>query len=136
MNILVIDGQGGGIGKAIIEQLKTTFPDALITAAGTNALATSAMMKSGANYAATGDNAIIYNCQFADIIIGPVGIIFANAMLGEVSCAIANAVACSKAKKILIPTNRCNINILGIEHKPLAKYIEEAVDEVKILLKS
>jgi hypothetical protein len=136
MNILVIDGQGGGIGKTIIEQLKTNFQNAVITATGTNALATSNMMKVGADFAATGENAIIYNCQFADIIIGPVGIIFANAMLGEVSCAIANAVASSRAKKILIPTNKCNINIIGIEKKPLAKYIDEAIQAVKNIIDS
>lgn len=133
MNVLVIDGQGGGIGKAIIEQLRINFPNFLITATGTNALATSAMMKSGANYAATGENAIIYNCQFADIIVGPIGIIFANAMFGEVSAAIASAVTSSKAKKILIPINKCSINIIGIENKPLAKYIDEIMDAIKNL---
>ena len=131
MNLLIIDGQGGGIGKTLTEQIKAAFPSYIITAAGTNALATSAMMKAGADLGATGENAIIYNCQHADIILGPIGIILANSLLGEVSPSIASAVASSKAKKILIPITKCNTHIVGIENKTLNKYIEEAVKAVK-----
>lgn len=130
MNLLIIDGQGGGIGKILTEQLKTAFPSSTITAAGTNALATSAMMKAGADYGATGENAIIYNCQYADIILGPIGIILANSLLGEVSPSIAEAVASSTAKKILIPTTKCSAQIVGIENMALNKYIEQAVKAV------
>ncbi len=130
MNLLIIDGQGGGIGKTLTEQLKAAFPSYTITAAGTNALATSAMMKAGAEYGATGENAIIYNCQYADIILGPIGIVLANSLLGEVSPSIAAAVSSSKAKKILIPITKCSAHIVGIENKPLNKYIEEAVKAV------
>jgi len=133
MNLLIIDGQGGGIGKTLTEQLKAAFPSYTITAAGTNALATAAMMKAGADFGATGENAIIYNCQYADIILGPIGIILANSLLGEVSPSIASAVACSRAKKILIPITKCSTHIVGIENKPLNKYIEETVNAVKEL---
>ncbi|NMC56672.1 MAG: DUF3842 family protein [Eubacteriaceae bacterium] len=135
MNLLIIDGQGGGIGKTLTEQIKAAFPSYTITAAGTNALATSAMMKAGADLGATGENAIIYNCRYADIILGPIGIIIANSLLGEVSASIAAAVSSSEAKKILIPITKCSTHIVGIENKPLNKYIEEAVKAVKEIVK-
>lgn len=131
MNLLIIDGQGGGIGKTLTEEMKKRLPQYTITAAGTNALATSVMLKAGADHGATGENAIIYNCQNADIILGPIGIILADAMLGEVSTAVAAAVASSKAKKILIPITKCNAIIVGIENKPLNKFIEDAIDAIE-----
>ena len=124
MDILVIDGMGGGIGKAVIEQIKPNFPHANITAVGTNALATSAMLKAGADQAATGENALIYNCTAADYIIGAVGIALANSMYGEISPNMATAVATSRAHKILIPMDKC-ITILGTEEKPIGAYIQE-----------
>ena len=136
MKILVIDGQGGGLGKSIIEQIKQIKKDMInceITAAGTNSAATAAMLKAGADIAATGENAIIYNSKKADIITGAVGICFANSMRGEISPAIAAAVCESDAVKILIPVpmSKCGINIMGVSEKPMAQYIAEAVENIK-----
>lgn len=134
MNIIVIDSQGGGIGKQLILRLKQENPDLFIIALGTNALATNNMLKAGADGSATGENAILYNCRKAasfDIIVGPIGIIIANSMLGEISPAMARAVTESEALKILIPYHKCSIQVMGTVSKPLAQYIEEAVSEIK-----
>lgn len=112
-NILVIDGQGGRIGKEVIERIKTEYPESVITAVGTNSIATSAMLKGGANQAATGENAVIVNARRADIIIGPVGIVIADALLGEITADMAAAVGRSEAKKLLIPVNQCNNVVVG-----------------------
>ena len=142
IKILVIDGQGGGLGKSIIEQLKLVkkdMSDCEITAAGTNSAASAAMLKSGADIAATGENAIIYNAKRADIIAGAVGICFANSMRGEISPNIATAVCESDAVKILIPIpapmSKCHINIMGVTEKPMAHYITEAVEKIKEICK-
>ena len=133
LKILVIDGQGGGLGKNIIDQLKQAKCGCEIIAAGTNSAATAAMLKAGADIAATGENAIIYNSKRADIITGAVGICFANSMRGEISPDIAGAVAESDAVKILIPVPmaKCNINIMGITEKPMTQYIAEAIERIK-----
>ncbi|MCL2095439.1 MAG: DUF3842 family protein [Oscillospiraceae bacterium] len=135
--ILVIDGQGGGIGRSITENIKhikqeRSGVDFEIAAAGTNSAATAAMLKGGADIAATGENAIIYNAKTADIITGAVGICFANSMRGEISPLIAGAVCESGAVKILVPvlTSKCNINIMGISEKPMAQYIAEAAEKI------
>ena len=138
IRILVIDGQGGGLGKSVIEQLKQVakeLADCELTAAGTNSSATAAMLKAGADIAATGDNAIIYNSKRADIIAGAVGICFANSMRGEISPAVATAVCESDAVKILIPVpmTKCNINIMGVTEKPMSQYITEAVEKIREL---
>jgi len=125
MNILIIDGMGGGIGKSIIEHIKSEFSDAVITAAGTNSIATSAMLKAGADYGATGENAVVFNCTKADFIIGVTGIVFANAMHGEISPKMAEAVSSSPAHKILLPLDKCNVTILGVDNKPIQSYINE-----------
>jgi len=140
IKILVIDGQGGGLGKSIIEQIrqiKKELPDCEITAAGTNSAASAAMLKAGADIAATGENAVIYNSKRSDIITGAVGICFANSMRGEISPNIANAVCESEAVKILIPVPmyKCNINIMGVNEKPMAQYIVEAVEKIKEICK-
>ena len=136
LNILIVDGQGGGLGKSIIEQIKSAKLNCGITAAGTNSAATAAMLKAGADVAATGENAIVYNSKRADIIIGAVGICIANSMRGEVSPKIANAICESGAVKILIPAPlaKCSINIMGVTEKPMAQYIAEAVEKIKELL--
>ena len=134
MKILVIDGQGGRMGKSVIEQLKKKWPDLEITAIGTNSLATSAMLKAGASAAATGENPILVNSRTADIIIGPIGIVMANSLLGEVTPAIAEAVSSSPAFKILIPVNRCCHFIVGCGEQSLTAYISEVVDKVDELL--
>jgi len=125
MNILIIDGMGGGIGKSIIEHIKSEFADAVITAVGTNSIATSAMLKAGADYGATGENAVVFNCTKADLIIGVTGIVFANAMHGEISPKMAEAVSSSPAHKILLPVDKCNVTIVGIDNKPIQAYINE-----------
>jgi len=127
MNILVIDGMGGGIGKSIIEQIKMVFDSAVITAVGTNSIATSAMLKAGAHNAATGENAVIYNAAKSDYIIGVIGIISANAMHGEISPKMANAVSSSLAHKILIPIDKCSITVTGVSSSPIQAHIAEAI---------
>jgi hypothetical protein len=131
MKILVIDGMGGGIGKAVIEHIKAGLSGAEITAVGTNSIAASAMLKAGADYGATGENAVIYNCAKADFIIGVTGIVFANAMHGEISPKMAEAVSSSPAHKILLPLDKCNVTILGVDSKPIQSYIHEIADVLK-----
>jgi NAD(P)-dependent dehydrogenase (short-subunit alcohol dehydrogenase family) len=133
MRIIVIDGQGGGIGRNLVERLKTEAPNAVVIAVGTNSLATSAMIKAGANAGATGENAVIYNCSHADIITGPIGIILANSMLGEITADMALAVSGSCAEKVLVPVSKCHVRIAGMEDKPISKYIEETVATIKQL---
>ena len=125
MKILIIDGMGGGIGKSVVERLRQEKEKYSILAIGTNAIATSVMLKAGADQSATGENAIIYNCKKVDVIIGTIGIVLANSMLGEISPAIAEAVSVSEAVKILIPTSKCNSFIAGIKDQPTAQYIDE-----------
>ena len=132
MRIAVIDGQGGGIGKAIVEKMRTCFGnDIEIIALGTNALATALMLKAGANEGASGENAIIVNAPKVDLIIGSIGIISANSMLGELTPLMAKAVATSSAKKVLIPLNRCNVFVAGVKSEPLPHLIEDAVKMIK-----
>ena len=128
MRIAVIDGQGGGIGKAVIERLRQDFGNELtIVAFGTNALATALMLKAGANEGATGENAIMVSVREFDVIIGSISIIAANSMYGELTPGMAGAVAGSHALKILIPLNRNNIRIAGVVNEPLPHYIQEAM---------
>lgn len=136
MKITIIDGQGGRIGKTIIEQLKATHKELELYAIGTNSIATSDMLKAGADYGATGENAVLVNAADSDIIIGPIGIVFANALLGEITPAIATAVGSSKAYKILIPVNRCNHFVAGCSETSMSEYIRMAVEKIdSILLK-
>jgi 4-hydroxy-L-threonine phosphate dehydrogenase PdxA len=133
MRIAVVDGQGGGIGRAIVDKLRKEFEDTIeIIALGTNSLATSLMLKVGANEGATGENAIVYNASKVDLILGPIGIVCANSLLGELSPQMAKAIAESPAKKILIPLNKCNVAVAGIESKPLPHYIDDAIEIVKV----
>ena len=127
MRVMVMDGQGGGIGKALVEELHTRHPQIESVAVGTNATATANMMKGGTTLGATGENAVVFNSRKADAIVGPIGIVMANAMLGEITPKMAEAVSSSNAKLYLIPMNRCHANIIGIENKRLSEYIEEAV---------
>ncbi len=131
MNILVIDGQGGRMGSLIVEKIKASGIAEKITAIGTNSIATSAMLKAGADRAATGENPVIVNSKRADFIIGPIGIIAADSLLGEITPAMANAVASCSAFKILIPTGRCNRYIAGIQNIPLGGLIDAAVLKLK-----
>lgn len=120
MNILVIDGQGGRLGKQVIETVRKNFPESRITAVGTNAMATAAMLKGGADEGATGENPVIVACRRADYIIGPIGIVIADALLGEVTPKMAAAVGQSDAVRILIPMNRCD-NLGGRRYQPISR---------------
>ena len=114
MEILVIDGQGGGLGRQLVAAVKKAVPQAVVTAIGTNSAATSAMLKAGADRAATGENAVVVGCRRADVILGPIGIVMADALLGEITPAMAQAVAQSDARRILIPSNRCDTLVVGV----------------------
>lgn len=132
MRIAVIDGQGGGIGKYITERLRKELPEETeILALGTNALATAAMLKAGANEGASGENAIVFNAGRVDIIVGPVGIVMANAMLGEVTPKMAEAISSCPAQKILLPVTRRDIEIAGYKSEPLPHLIEDLVKKIK-----
>ena len=131
MRILVIDAQGGGIGKQVVTALKRELHQAEITAVGTNCMATTAMLKAGADHAATGENAVIVGCRTADVIIGPVGIVIADAMYGEVTPAMSVAVGQSSAERLLIPVNYCNNHIVGVADISVGKLIDEVVKEIK-----
>lgn len=130
--IAVVDGQGGGIGSLIVKRLRDEFGDeAEILALGTNAAATSAMMKSRANKGATGENAIVWNANRVDMIIGPLSIVLPNAMLGEMTPKMADALLLSEAKKTLLPLNQEGINIIGVEKEPLPHMIEKIIVSVR-----
>ncbi|PWL48711.1 MAG: hypothetical protein DBY39_02550 [Clostridiales bacterium] len=130
MKILVIDGQGGRVGRLLIEGLKQQAPQLYITAIGSNSIATASMLKAGADEGATGENPVVFNSATADIIVGPIGIILSNALLGEITPSMAEAVSSSKAKKILIPINRCNNLVVGIQTLSLPEFVELAIQEV------
>ena len=130
MKLMIVDGQGGGMGKAIAAQLRKAFPDAELLALGTNSIATAAMLKAGASAGATGENAVVSNCTAAapeDYIIGPQGICLADGMLGEISPAMASAVSRSRAQKLLLPMRACGVHVLGTAERPLTEYLAEMV---------
>ena len=133
MIIAVVDGQGGGIGKSIVERLRTEFPKGKvrIIALGTNAVATGQMLKGGADDGATGENAIVHNMKQVDIVTGVIGILNANAMMGELTPAMAAAIGTSSAEKVLLPVNRCGIHVVRVEEAPLGRHIDNAVSVIK-----
>ena len=133
MKLLVIDGQGGGVGRSIVAALKAQMPHLPVMALGTNVQATAAMLKAGADQGATGEGAIRYQCRTADVIVGVTGILHANAMLGEITPGIAAAVSLSEAKKVLVPLDRCGLMIAGVEKQPLENLIRKAAELVKEL---
>lgn len=135
MKILIIDAQGGGIGKQVVTAVKREFPQTEITAVGTNSAATTAMLKAGADHAATGENAVVTGCRNADVIIGPVGIVIADAMFGEVTPAMAMAVGQSNAKRMLIPVNHCDNIIVGVSDLSVGRLIERMLKELETIYK-
>ena len=137
MRIAVVDGQGGGIGKLIVEKLRNAFGNEIVVLAlGTNALATSLMIKAGANEGASGENAIVFNTSKVNIVMGTIGIVCANSMLGELTPTMAKAISESPAIKVLIPLNRCNILIAGTRDEPLPHYIDDAINIVGNIIRS
>ncbi len=130
MKILIIDAQGGGMGRMLVESLKRALPEQPVIAVGTNALATSAMLKGGADQAATGENAIRVCAAAADIIVAPIGMVLADAMLGEVTAEMAASIGRSRAHKVLLPVARCQTTIVGVTKMSLAEAVERAVAEV------
>ena len=133
MNVLVIDGQGGGLGKQLVAALSTQCPEARLTAVGTNSLAANAMRKAGAPRAATGENAVVVNCRHADVIVGPIGIVIADALLGEITPAMAAAVCQSGAKRVLVPINHCENYVVGVPEQPVSQLVATAAQKVKEL---
>lgn len=134
MKLLVIDAQGGGFGKQLVAVIKRDFPELEITAVGTNSVATGAMLKAGADHAATGENAVIVGARKADIIAGPIGIVIADSLYGEITPKMALAVAQSNAKRILIPFNHCDNIIAGVADLSVGKLIQSAVEEIRKIL--
>ncbi len=126
MRVLVIDGQGGGLGRQIVAAVKEKFPEVEVLAAGANSAATNAMLRAGADQAATGENAVRVACRRADVILGPVGIVIADAMMGEITPAMALAVGQSQAKRILLPVGQCDNIVVGVSDMPMAKMVQEA----------
>lgn len=134
MKIVIIDGQGGKMGQSVIAQLKKSFPKLPVIAIGTNSIATSAMLKAGADAGATGENPVLVASRDADVIIGPIGIVIADSLLGEITPAMAEAIGQSRAYKILIPVNRCNHYVVGCEDLSLTEYIALVIKQVENLL--
>ena len=130
MNILIIDAQGGGVGRQLVAAAKEVSPTAHVTAVGTNTAATAAMLKAGADVAATGENAVIVACRRADVIMGPLGIVIADSLWGEVTPGMANAVGSSGAVRILIPFGSCDNIIVGVPEYSISRLIEAAKTEL------
>ncbi len=131
MEILIIDAQGGGIGRQLVAAVKKALPSERVTAVGTNSLASSAMLKAGADQAATGENAVVVNCRRADVILAPIGVVIADAMLGEITPAMALAAGQSPAKRILLPIGHCNNIVVGTGELSVGRLVQEAVERLK-----
>lgn len=134
MNVVVIDGQGGRMGCLVVERIRAEKLPCEITAIGTNAIATAGMLKAGASVGATGENPVIVACRTADVIIGPIGILAADALLGEVTPAMAKAIGQCSAKKLLLPVNHCNHIVVGVKDLSMSKLASEAVDILRGML--
>lgn len=132
--IAVVDGQGGGMGKALTERLRAEFPGAHIRALGTNALATGAMLRAGADDGATGENALVCNLRLAELIVGPVGILMPNGLLGEVTASMAQAVGDSAAPKVLLPSSSCGIHLALEREPPVQQSLCSCISKVRSLL--
>ena len=134
INILVIDAQGGGIGRQLVGSIKQELPEVSVTAVGTNSAATSAMLTAGADRVATGENAVVVACRTADVILGPVGIVIADAMLGEITPVMAAAVGRSPARRILIPFDHCDNVVVGVADMSMSGLIREAVKALRTVV--
>ena len=134
MNILVVDAQGGGIGRQLVAAIKKELPGVEVIATGTNSAATSAMLKAGADHASTGENAIRVCADRADVIIGPIGIVIADSLYGEITPAMACAIGQSRAKRILLPMNHCDNIIVGVGDISTASLVAETLRQLKDML--
>ena len=132
--ILVIDAQGGGLGRQLVAGAKKVLPDARVLAVGTNMAATSAMIKAGADEAATGENSVVVACRQADVIVGPLGMVVADSMLGEITPAMALAIAQANARRVLIPFSNCDTIVAGIGDASTGQLIAEALEQVRKLI--
>ena len=136
MNITIIDGQGGQLGAQLVKEITAKFQNINLTAIGTNAVATSAMLKAGAKNAATGENPVIVACRKADVIIGPIGIVLADSLLGEVTEPMALAIAKADAVRILIPLNKCENLVAGVPNLNTGALIADAITKLNALISS
>lgn len=134
MRVLIIDGQGGGLGRQLVGAVKERYPDTEVLAVGTNSMATGAMLRAGADQAATGENSVAVAAAKADVIMGPVGIVIADSMLGEITPRMAAAVGQSRAKRILLPVNLCDNIVVGVTDAPMAQKVQSAVDKLGELM--
>ena len=133
MNILIIDGQGGQLGAQIIKAINSNFSDVSLTAVGTNAVATTAMLKAGAKNAATGENPVVVACRKADVIIGPVGIVITDSLMGEITEKMALAVGKADAVRILVPINKCDNLIAGVPNLNAGALVEDVISKLRII---
>lgn len=136
MNITIIDGQGGQIGAQLVKEITAKFPDVNLTAIGTNAVATAAMLKAGANNAATGENSVVVACRKSDVIIGPIGIVIADSLLGEVTEKMALAVSRADAVRILIPLNKCENLVAGVSDLSAKALISDVLSKLNSIILS
>ena len=136
MTILVIDGQGGKLGRQLVKAIAERFPQEELLAVGTNSAATANLLKGGAQRGATGENAVLVACRRADIIVGPIGIVIADSLLGEITPAMAAAVCQSSAARVLIPINHCDNIVVGVPDQPIGQLVAAAVEKVSQLCSS
>ena len=136
MNVTVIDGQGGQLGAQIVKEISTQFPNINVTAIGTNSVATATMLKAGAKNAATGENSVLVACRRADVIIGPVGIVIADSLLGEITEKISVAIGRADAIRILIPMNKCDSLIAGVPNLNTKSLIDDALAKLRVIIDS
>lgn len=136
MNILIMDGQGGQLGAQLVKEITARFSEVQITAVGTNATATAAMLKAGAKQAATGENPVIVACRKADVVIGPIGIVIADSMYGEVTPKMAVAVGQADATRILIPMNRCENLIAGVQDVTMSAMLADVLAKLEKIVKN
>ncbi len=130
MKVLIIDGQGGKMGALLVKGIKERCPGQDIYCIGTNGIATAAMLKAGGDFGATGENPVVVNSADADVIAGPIGIIVADAILGEVTAKMAAAVGACRAEKVLIPVQSCSVHVAGIAENTMAGYVRDAIDRI------
>ena len=135
MELVVIDAQGGGIGRQLVSALKRAYPRQPVTAVGTNGMATAAMLKAGADRGATGENAVIVSSRRADIILGPIGIVIADALLGEITPAMAQAVGQSPARRLLLPMSHCDNIVVGVSDGSIGRLVQDAVEQTGAILR-